>query len=62
MKAIVGSQEIRNLRKVLDVFVPPEKIVILKLLFVSHLENIVIDLSKDKEICKGNMVSHKKGS
>lgn len=51
-----------NLGEVLDVFVPSEEIIVLNLLFVGHLEQIVIKLSEHVEICESYVSAYKESS
>jgi hypothetical protein len=46
----------------LDVFVPPEEIVVLTFLLVGHLEDVVVKLSEHVKIGESDVVAHEKGS
>lgn len=61
-EAIRLGEVVLDLWQMLDVFVPAEEIIVLKLLLVSEINDIVVEVSKHVEVCEGDVVAYEEGS
>lgn len=55
------DKEFFDLGQVLNMFVPPEQVIVLQFLLIGHLHNVFIELSEHVKICKGDVIADEKG-